>query len=119
MKKNITVTLRRRPIKNGMLSLYIDFYPAIANPDTGKTTRREFLGKHVYENPKTLQEKRHNRETEAFAELVRNDRQKEVDNRRYGFLSEKHFNTDFVGYFRELADKRKGSNNDNWVSALH
>jgi len=119
MKKNVTVTLRRKRIKGGKLSLYLDFYPPIANPDTGRPTRREFLSKHVFENPKTLDEKKYNREAEAFAELVRNDRQTEVDNRRYGFLSDKHFSTDFVGYFRELADKRKGSNNDNWVSALH
>lgn len=119
MKKNVKVTLRQKPIKNGMQSLYLDFYPAIANPDTGKQTRREFLSKYVYEQPKTVEEKRHNREAEAFAERVKNARQTEVDNKRYGFLSEKHYDTDFVDYFREMADKRKGSNNDNWVSALH
>jgi len=36
------VTLREKKIKKGMKSLYLDFYPAINNPDTGKPTRREF-----------------------------------------------------------------------------
>ena len=29
-----TVSLLRRPIANGRLSLYLDFYPAIRNPET-------------------------------------------------------------------------------------
>ena len=39
-----TVSLLRRPIANGRLSLYLDFYPAIRNPETMKMTRREYLG---------------------------------------------------------------------------
>ena len=33
------VTVRRRPIKNGQTSLYLDFYPPIRNPKTGKLTQ--------------------------------------------------------------------------------
>lgn len=40
----IKVTLRRKPIKNDRQSLYLDFYPPVKNPSTGKLTRREFLG---------------------------------------------------------------------------
>ena len=45
------VTVRKRPIKNGQLSLYLDFYPPVRNPKTGKTTRREYLGIYIYANP--------------------------------------------------------------------
>ena len=34
-----TVSLLRRPITNGRLSLYLDFYPAIRNPETMNTAR--------------------------------------------------------------------------------
>ncbi len=42
------VTLRQKEISKGRLSLYLDFYPAIPNPETGEPTRREFLGLYIY-----------------------------------------------------------------------
>lgn len=42
------VTLRRRPIKNDMESLYLDFYPAVRNPETMEMSRREYLGIYMY-----------------------------------------------------------------------
>ncbi len=44
----IGVTLREKPIKDNQLSLYLDFYPPILNPETGKPTRREFLQLYVH-----------------------------------------------------------------------
>lgn len=32
------VTVRKRPIKNGQVSLYLDYYPAVRHPKTGKPT---------------------------------------------------------------------------------
>jgi hypothetical protein len=37
------VTLRTKQISGNRQRLYLDFYPPIKNPDTGKPTRREFL----------------------------------------------------------------------------
>ena len=37
------VQLRQKPLADGKLSLYLDFYPPIADPVTDKKTRREFL----------------------------------------------------------------------------
>ena len=45
------VTVRKRPISNGQTLLYLDFYPAIRNPKTGKLSRREYLGLYIYTNP--------------------------------------------------------------------
>ncbi|MFG6409826.1 MAG: site-specific integrase, partial [Bacteroides acidifaciens] len=45
------VTVRKRPIKNGQVSLYLDFYPPVRHPKTGKPTRREYLGIYIYANP--------------------------------------------------------------------
>ena len=42
-----SVSLLKRPIKNGKTSLYLDFYPPVHNPETMKYTRREFLGIYI------------------------------------------------------------------------
>ena len=34
-----TVTLRTRPLKNGMLSYYLDYYPGYRDQETMKTVR--------------------------------------------------------------------------------
>ena len=62
----IKVTLRKKSISKGRLSLYLDFYPAIQHTETGKPTRREFLGLYIYEKPKTPIEKQHNNETDKI-----------------------------------------------------
>ena len=46
-----SVSLLRREITRGRLSLYLDFYPAIRNPETMKMTRREYLGIYIYARP--------------------------------------------------------------------
>lgn len=120
------VTLREKPISKGRKSLYLDFYPAILHPDTGKVTRREFLGLYVYEKPKTPTEKQHNTETVKIADSIRQKRenflnkpeiysQYEKERLRIKEQGEKNF----VEYFRKLANKRKASNHDNWISALN
>ena len=42
------VTVRRRPIKNGQTSLYLDFYPPVRNPKTGKLSRRPIVKGEKY-----------------------------------------------------------------------
>jgi integrase len=50
------ITLRKKPIKGNRQSLYLDFYPAVINPETRKTTRREFLGLVVYNEIEHVEE---------------------------------------------------------------
>jgi hypothetical protein len=54
------VTLRKKKLTSGRSSLYLDFYPPLLHPDTGKLTRREFLGIHLFDKPKDDMERRHN-----------------------------------------------------------
>jgi len=42
------VTLRYKPISGNRQSLYLDFYPAITDANTGKQTRREFLNLYLF-----------------------------------------------------------------------
>jgi len=45
------VTLRQEKLKSGKLSLYLDFYPPIWNPNIKKMSRREFLGLYLIAEP--------------------------------------------------------------------
>ncbi len=114
----IKVTLRKKPITKGRQSLYLDFYPPVVDPESGKSSRREFLGLHILDNPKTPLKKRVNKETLELAEKIRATRLLEIQNGEYGFRSGKAAKTDFIEYFQTLPRKREGSNQANWMSAL-
>ena len=120
------VTLRQKKISKGRQSLYLDFYPSIPHPETGEPTRREFLGLYIFEKPKTPIDKQHNTETLQIGESIRQKRENflnkpeiyseyEKEQLRKKELGEQCF----IEYFRKLANKRKASNHDNWVSALN
>lgn len=122
----IKVTLRDKPISKGRKSLYLDFYPPIPHPKTGEPTRREFLGLYTFEKPKTSTDKHHNSETQKIAESIRQKRENLLNKPEIYSQYEKQQlkikeqgEINFVEYFRKLANKRKASNYDNWISALH
>ena len=118
------VKLRQKAISGNRQSLYLDFYPAIPHPETGEPTRREFLGLYLYDKANNPIDKQHNKETLQLAEQIRQKRENylnkpeiytgyELEQKRIKELGEQNF----VPYFKTLADKRKSSNHDNWVSA--
>ena len=119
------VSLRQKKISKGRKSLYLDFYPPIPHPETGEPTRREFLGLYIFEKPKTPIDKQHNTETLKIGESIRQKRenflnkpeiysQYEKEQLRVKELGEQCF----IEYFTKLANKRRSTNYDNWVSAL-
>ena len=120
------VSLRQKKISKGRKSLYLDFYPAIPHPETGKDTRREFLGLYVFEKPKTPIQKTHNLENLRIADSIRQKRENFLNKPEIYSKYEKEQlkikelgEQCFVEYFKKLADKRKESNHDNWISALN
>lgn len=112
------VTLRKKPITKGRQTLYLDYYPPITHPDTGKPVRREYLKIYLFDRPRTEMDKEHNRETHNLAENIRAMRQIEIQNQSFGFLSDSKRNADFINFFKETAIKRSGSNADNWNMAV-
>ena len=80
------VTVRKRPIKNGQVSLYLDFYPHIRHPKTGKPTRREYLGIYIYANPSEKFEVEFNKTMLRNAELIKCKRTEAIINEEFGFL---------------------------------
>jgi len=114
------VKLRQRAISGNRQSLYLDFYPAIPHPETGKPTRREFLGLYIYEKPKTPIDKQHNKETLHLAENIRAKRQIEIQAGDYGFLNAKlKAETDFVQYFKQIVETKTGGNKNGWQTAFN
>jgi integrase len=120
------VKLREKIISNHKLSLYLDFYPAIPHPETGEPTRREFLKMYIYSKAKDPIHKQHNKETLQIAEQIRQKRENHLNKPEIytGFEKEQLRikelgEQDFVIYFKNLSEKRKGSNHDNWVSAYN
>lgn len=122
----IKVKLREKVISGNRRSLYLDFYPAIPHPETGEPTRREFLGLYLFDKAKNPIDKQHNKETLQLAEQIRQKRENhlnkpeiytgyELEQKRIKERGEQNF----VAYFKTLADKRKASNHDNWVSAYN
>jgi integrase len=123
------VKLRQKPISGDRQSLYLDFYPAIEHPDTGKQTRREFLGLYIFNKVKTQIEKDHNKQILQLGEKIRQRRDRELNGNEALTALEKRIldedkkqqeqgNRSFLDYFKQLTNKRKASNHDNWVTAL-
>lgn len=122
----IKVTLRQKSISKGRKSLYLDFYPSILNPKTGKPTRREFLGLYIFEKHRTPFDKQHNIDTLKIANSIRQKRENYLNKPEiYSQYEKKQLRLkelgeqNFVEYFIVLANKRKASNHDNWMSALN
>lgn len=133
MKKKATsikAKLRSKAITENRRSLYLDFYPAILNPETGRMSRREFLGLYVHEKTSNPIDREHNRQMMLLAQSIRQRREMELNKDAvYGAYErqilaaqqaeKERGERDFIAYFKELADKRKSSNYNNWMSALY
>lgn len=101
-----TVSLLRRAISNGRISLYLDFYPAIRKPDSMKMTRREYLGIYIYAKPANEVQRNFNREMLEKAEAIRCMRVTSLINEKFDFLDYEKQNADFLAYFKEVCKKK-------------
>jgi len=109
------VTVRKKPLKNGQMSLYLDFYPAIRNPKMGRMTRREFLGIYIYANPKEKFEMEYNKAMVRNAELIKCRRTEAIINEEFGFLDRSRGKESFLEYFK--SKMAQGDNFRNWNTA--
>lgn len=101
-----TVSLLRRPITNGRISLYLDFYPAIRNPETMKMTRREYLGIYIFAKPRNEMERDFNRQMLEKAEAIRCLRVTSLINEKFDFLDREKLRGDFLAYFKKMCSKK-------------
>lgn len=97
------VTLRKRSLKSGRTSLYLDIY---------ESGRRRHESLELY----LTGDRRKDRETMRLAEAVRAQRLLELQHGRYGFTAAHKRKACFVAFYREV-EKGKKSSNRAWGSA--
>jgi hypothetical protein len=139
------VTLRFKLLDTGKESLYLDYYPAISDPETGNPTRRKFL--QMYVTPlkdKNGQLKRETRkkiigeypqikyehsdtdmDTIRMAECIRLNRKNVLEKSEIYTETEaerlkakKLSEGDFLQFFKKLAEEKEQATEKNW-NATH
>ena len=98
------VTLRKRELPSGKITLYLDFYPPVRNPRTMQLSRREYLGIYLVKNPRTAIERRLNNEKYKQAEAIAAERQISIMKEQFGFADRAKLRLDFLEYFRSHLD---------------
>ncbi|WP_421753577.1 tyrosine-type recombinase/integrase [Croceimicrobium sp.] len=112
------VTLRKRPRNNGKISLYLDYYPPIISPKTGKSTRFEYLEMYLYNPPRDEVERKHNREVESMARAIAAERQLDRIAGRYGLSRSSEYDDFLVFYEQQMRKKSKEtSNQGGWAAS--
>lgn len=90
-KKN-NVTLRKKELSNGNVSLYLDVY-------RDGVRKYEFLKLYVNGKARTPLEREHNRATLAMAEEIRTKREAELNAGAYDINTLANLNVDFIAFF--------------------
>lgn len=123
--KNINVTLRKRTLPSGRITLYLDFFPPIYNTKARKFSRREYLSLFLVPKPKSAIEKALNSENLYKAEIICANRFNEVnkpqiynpfemEQLRLKEIGEKSF----LQYIKLVAEQKTGNNGNIWTYAI-
>lgn len=113
----------RKQVKDGSISLYLEFYKGTIKTPEGKTKilrEYEYLNLYLVDKPKNPIDRQHNKQTKELAQNIRAKRELEIKNGQHGFNSSFKQGANFVEYFRSQAEKRRESNGNygNWGSTL-
>lgn len=116
------ITVRKKKLANDKYSLYLDYYPPIISPKTGQETRREFLKLKIHANPKSDVERKHNKETLEFADLIRSKRLVQLRDKEFGFKENVNISVNFVAFYETVVEEKmnttKHANYLAWKSSL-
>ena len=80
------VKLRQRLLPSGKITLYLDFYPPLRDPNTRKYVRHEYLGIYLVNKPKFQTDKEANKEKIRQAEAIRSERELAIIRGQFDFL---------------------------------
>lgn len=123
--KNINVTLRKRTLPSGKITLYLDFFPAVYNPKTREFSRREYLGLYLIAKPKSNIDKEMNLENFWKAEIICANRLNELNKQQiYTPFEQERLRLieigkmSFLEYLKLTAESKIGINSDIWKSAI-
>lgn len=104
--------LRKKLLKSGKYSLYIDYYPPVWNPQKQIYTRREFLDLYIYVNPVTSLEKRQNQLHQEIAEKIYIKRMKALMLDANGMFNPDVLEGDFYSYAHSFIRNKQKENVD-------
>lgn len=90
--------IRKKLLKSGKYSLYIDYYPPVWNPQKQVYTRREYLNLHLYVKPITSLEKKENLLYQEIAEKIFIKRMKALMLDTNGLFNKDVLDADFFVY---------------------
>lgn len=118
----MTISLKSKKIKNGKLSLFIEFYKGhyIDKNGVNKYDRDfEYLKLYPLENPSTSDEKRTNKEIYGLAEKILAIRKAEFYQGKFKLRNDKKGQITFMDYYNRLKEERfeTMANYGNWDAA--
>lgn len=116
------IHLRKKKLKSGKTSLYIEYYKGHTTSSEGKSKILrdfEYLDLYLTTEPETSAERKKNKENLGLAEQIFNIRKAEVYQGRYNIQNDKKGKIGFIDFYEQKKEERyrtKG-NYDNWDAA--
>ncbi|MDT0651479.1 site-specific integrase [Autumnicola edwardsiae] len=113
------IKLKKKKLKTGRYSLYIEYYKGFIQNDKGKIEHNrefEYLKEYLIIEPKTTKERQENAEVLLRAEQVLSIRKAEYAQGKYGIKDKNKDRLLFITYYDKLKEERYESkgNYDNW-----
>lgn len=116
------VHLRKKKLKSGKTSLYLEYYKGHSTTPEGKSKILrdfEYLEIYLTTNPETPAQKKENKENLELAEQILTIRKAEIYQGKYNIKNENKGKISFLDYYEQKKEERyqtKG-NYDNWDAA--
>lgn len=119
------VTLKQKKLKDGKISLYIEYYKGSTTDVAGNRKHLrdfEYLKLYLHSNPTTQKEKKENKEALELAENILAIRKANYVQGKFGLKNTTKSKRTFLNYFDEKTEEKQqedSSNNyGNWFSTL-
>lgn len=119
------ITLKQKRLKDGLISLYIEYYKGSSLDVNGKRTHLrdfEYLKLYLFPSPKDRNEKQKNKESLILAENILSIRKAEYLQGKYDIKNTSKSKRSFLNYFSELTEEKQKkdtlNNYNNWTSTF-
>ena len=116
------ITLKQKRLKDGLISLYIEYYKGSSLDVSGKRTHLrdfEYLKLYLFPSPKDRNEKQKNKESLILAENILSIRKAEYLQGKYDIKNTSKSKRSFLNYFSELTEEKQKkdtlNNYNNWT----
>lgn len=119
------ITLKQKTLKDGSISLYIEYYKGSSTDVNGKRIHLrdfEYLKLYLLPNPKNKIDKQKNKETLSLAENILSIRKAEYLQGKFDIKNTSKAKRTFLNYFSELMEEKQEkdslNNYNNWYSTF-